>query len=305
MVTRFQCPIRTDKKILSHHPFEVCYIQSNACLFTFLTGNTIRRLPQSTMLLNFLNLGCATNTAYARLACAVLLSLSAATAHPGSRETYHSQSPLWLQAVGKLQVPGIKYSQGYPRNYRESCSATLIARSSNGVPTSAVADTIVTAWHCLEFYNDLSKTITFTLMYGTENSFSSEAVRVADGGSMHADWAVLRLLQPVPGAAVSALAIHPDKANPLKPISMAGYSRNNPQQRLSYDLNCSITSALDKGSSASNCSALKGSSGGAVMQRSSAGKPLLAGVISQGDSQDLSLFVPVDAFRRALNASLK
>jgi hypothetical protein len=258
------------------------------------------------MLLNFLNHGYAKHKVCALLSCSLLLALFVTPANAGSRETYHSQSPSWLQAVGKLQVPGIKYSQGHPRNHRENCSATLIARSSSsGVPTTAVADTIVTAWHCLEFYSDLSKTITFTLLYGTESSFSSEAVRVADGGSMQADWAVLRLLQPVPASDVAALTIHPGKANPLKPISMAGYSRNNPQQRLSYDLDCGITSQPEKGSNASNCNALKGSSGGAVIQLSHTGKALLTGVISQGNSQDLSLFVPVDAFRRVLNASFK
>jgi hypothetical protein len=260
---------------------------------------------QRAMLLNLLTRGCATSKASVLLSCALLLTVCVTPAHAGSRETYHSESPIWLQAVGKLQVPGIKYSQGHPRNHRENCSATLIARSSNGVPVSAVADTIITAWHCLEFYNDLSKTITFTLLYGTESSFSSEAVRVADGGSMQADWAVLRLLRAVPATEVAALGIHPGKANPLKPISMAGYSRNNPQQRLSYDLDCGITSQPEKGSSASNCNALKGSSGGAVIQLSSAGEAMLTGIISQGDSQNLSLFVPVDAFRRALNASLR
>jgi hypothetical protein len=257
------------------------------------------------MLLNSLNHGYAANRASVVRACALLLAICITQAHAGSRETYHAQSPIWLQAVGKLQVPGIKYSQGYPRNHRENCSATLITRPINGEPSSAVADTIVTAWHCLEFYNDLSKTITFTLLYGTESSFSSEAVRVVDGGSMRADWAVLRLMQPVPASEVVALSLDPGKANPLQPISMAGYSRNNPQQRLSYDLGCGITLQPEKGSSASNCSALKGSSGGAVVQLSNTGKAMLTGVISQGDSQDLSLFVPVDAFRRALNASLK
>lgn len=257
------------------------------------------------MLLNFLTRGSTVNIVSGLLTCALLLAMSVTVAHAGSRETYHSQSPIWLQAVGKLQVPGIKYSQGYPRNHHENCSATLISRSSNGEPTSAVADIIVTAWHCLEFYTDLSKTITFTLLHGTDRSFSSEAVRVEDGGSMQADWAVLRLLQAVPTTDVAALAIQPVKANPSKPISMAGYSRNSPQQRLSYDLNCGIISQPTEGSSASNCKALKGSSGGAVIQLSRTGKAMLTGVISQGDSQNLSLFVPVDAFRRILNANLK
>ena len=226
-------------------------------------------------------------------------------AHADSRETYHAQSPNWLQAVGKLIVPGVKYSEGYRRNHRENCSATLISRTGNNTPTTTDADTIVTAWHCLEFYSDLSKTITFTLLHGTARSFSSEAVRVADGGSMHADWAILRLLQPVPANSITALSLQPGHANPRKPISMAGYSRNNSLQRLSYDLHCDITSQAQKGSNASNCKALKGASGGAVVQLSSAGEAMLTGVISEGDGQNLSLYVPVEVFRRALNANLQ
>ena len=137
------------------------------------------------------------------------------TGQSGHREFFSNTSPAWLLAVGKLQVPGIKFEQGIRRNHWENCSATLVTQSVGNR-----ANTIVTAWHCLEFYTDLSKTITFTL---PEHGFSTEAYRLADGGGMDADWAVLRLQHKVPASVASALAIHPKKADVQRPISMAGY----------------------------------------------------------------------------------
>lgn len=231
--------------------------------------------------------------------------LATRLAQADSTEFFRPASPTWLGAVGKLHVPGVRYEGGHQLNHRENCSATLVA--SPGQANEAVANTIITAWHCLEFYNDLSKTITFTLFYGTANSFSTEAYRLADGGGLGADWAVMRLIDTVPTSRVSALAIHPDRADRQRPIIMAGYSINSPDQRLSYDPHCSITFPYSPGkeTSESNCKALKGASGGAVVQLSSEGEPLLAGVISQGNSQDRSLFVPVDTFRSAIQASLR
>ena len=240
-----------------------------------------------------------------QLLVAAIFVLATSLAQADSREVFHQASPSWLRAVGKLHVPGIKYERGHQRNHREDCSATLI--TNHRQVSKAGANTIITAWHCLEFYNDLSKTITFTLLDGTGDSFSTEAYRLADGGGMDADWAVLRLIDTVPTSQVSALIIHPDRADSQRPIIMAGYSKNSPGERLSYDPDCSITfqSTHGKDSSASNCKALKGASGGAVVQLSIQGEPLLAGVISQGNGEDLSLFVPVMNFRSAIQASLR
>lgn len=234
-----------------------------------------------------------------------LLAMTVSTVQAESRKIFDSESPSWMRAVGKLQVPGIKIEQGYQQNYREDCSATLITDTKSSAAKSASADIIVTAWHCLEFYGDLSRTITFTLLYGTTESFSSEAYRLFDGNNMEADWAVLRLLQPVPADKVAALAVHSGRANTHRAITMAGYSKNALQARLSYDPDCAITSTDASGGIASNCNALKGASGGAVVQISDQGEPLLAGVISRGDGQGLSVFVPVDAFRSAIQASLR
>jgi hypothetical protein len=227
-------------------------------------------------------------------------------AQAGSQQVYDGTSPPWLRAIGKLHVPGIKYEAGYQLHHREDCSATLI--TTGGTEFTAVgANTIITAWHCLESYRDVSKTITFTLFHGTDDAISFEAHRLADGGGMDADWAVLRLVTPVDSSLVSGLQVHPARADELQPVIMAGYSQNSPGKRLSYDPECHITSQTlsGKGPSESNCKALKGASGGAVVQLSSNGDPFLAGVISQGDGEQLSIFVPVKNFRSAIQASLK
>ena len=230
-------------------------------------------------------------------------------AQAGSNQVYSDTSPQWLRAIGKLHVPGIRYEAGYQLNYREDCSATLIATGGRepAAPNKPGANTIITAWHCLESYRDVSKTITFTLFYGTDDAIVFEAHRLADGGGMDADWAVLRLVNRVDSSLVSGLQVHPERADKLQSVIMAGYSQNSPGERLSYDPDCHITfqTSAGKGPSESNCKALKGASGGAVVQLSSNGNPLLAGVISQGDGDALSIFVPVKDFRSTIQASLR
>ena len=231
-----------------------------------------------------------------------------ATAEPAvpasdARQVYSSDAPDWLRAVGKLRVPGDRYRDGRRLHHREDCSATLVARGS-----STRADTIITAWHCLEFYNDLSKPITFTLLPGSEGNIASEAYRLADGGGMHADWAILRLYKAVPARQIAALGIHPERADPVRPITMAGYSRDsgmgNNGEHLTFDPACSITHQAPNVSD-SDCTAHKGSSGGPVIQVSTQGEPRLCGVISQGDGAGLSTFVPVSGFRNAINLYLR
>jgi len=238
--------------------------------------------------------------------CFAVFAFAANPALADTRDTFDHNSPSWLRAVGKLQVPGVKFSHGRAQNHREDCSATLVVRSSAARENRRGADTIITAWHCLEYYTDLSKEITFTLLYGTPDSFSTQATRLSDGGGMRGDWAVLRLVDAVPMGKVAGLAVHPGRANPQRNITMAGYSRSSTDKRLSYDPACSITiQPPDRGSNATNCNALKGASGGAVIQLSDEGKPLLAGVISQGNSESISLFVPVNDFRPAIRDGLR
>lgn len=236
----------------------------------------------------------------------LLAGITAANSNPpptDNRQVFGPESPTWLRAVGKLQVPGHKYRDGRRAHHREDCSATLVAR-----PASTKADTIVTAWHCLEFYRDLSKPITFTLMPGSEQHSTREAYRLADGGGMHADWAILRLYEAVSLRDIPAIRVHPERADADRTIAMAGYSRDsglgNYGEQLTFDPDCAITHQ-SRFRSDSDCTAHKGSSGGAVIQLSALGEPRLCGVISQGDSARLSTFVPVSGFRNAINQYLK
>jgi hypothetical protein len=208
----------------------------------------------------------------------------------------------WLRAVGKLQVPGQRYRDGRKSHYVEDCSATLVARSSN-----SDANTIVTAWHCLEWYSDLTKTITFTLVSTDGEPLQREAYRLRDGGGMHADWAILRLRKTITAAQVPALLLHPQTADPGQPVTMAGFSGDagmgDGGLALTFDADCAIT-AQDRALGDTDCSAFKGASGGAVVQLSQTGEPRVCGVISQGNGEGRSTYVPVSSFRSALNLYL-
>jgi Trypsin-like peptidase domain len=235
-------------------------------------------------------------------ACAFAVwSIAAEATDP--REVFSRDSPAWLLAVGKLQVPGQRYSDGHASHHTEDCSATLVTR-----PGRKRADTIITAWHCLEWYGDLSKPIVFTLVSLSGETLRHEAYRLGDGGGMHADWAILRLRSTVPETDVAALQIHPQVPDHELPVTMAGFSGDPGKGKdgmvLTFDPNCAIT-AQDRNLGDTNCMAFKGASGGAVVQLSSAGEPRMCGVISQGNGEGRSTFVPVSTFRNALELYLK
>lgn len=232
------------------------------------------------------------------LCCLCLCRLAQAQ----TRSVFGSDSPPWLLAVGKLDVPTSRYIDGRLSHFREDCSGTLLASHPG-----ARADTVLTAWHCLEYYNDLSRPIVFTLGAGTDAAISREVYRVADGGGMHADWALLKFGRPLPAGDNPALAPHPDRADSSLPITMAGYSGDDGLGAggtvLTYHRDCVITRQEER-ESESNCRAYKGASGGAVIQLSSSGQPLLAGVISRGDGDQRSIYVPISSLKGPLRLHL-
>jgi hypothetical protein len=201
--------------------------------------------------------------------------------------------------VGRLQVPGIRYRNGRRRHYLEDCSGTLVG--------NAGAAFVLTAWHCFADYRDLSQRILFTLGDGESRGLTSEAVRVADGGGMHADWALLRLTDPSVSALARPLRLSPTRGDPTRAIVMAGYSREparaSDQRRLSYDPACRIT-AQHRATTESDCSARKGASGGAVVQFLQGNEPVLLGVISEGDGNGVSIYVPTAVFLGEVQAHL-
>ena len=203
-------------------------------------------------------------------------------------------APRWLDAVGKLEVPTIKYEQGRRKHHREDCSATLIANRAG-----RYADSIVTAWHCLEAYSDLSKPIVFTLQPWGKQPLILTARRLADGGHIDADWAILRLERAIPNSEVRGLRLGRSTLSEHAVLQMAGYSgdpglgRNGGQ--LTYDPDCRVTTTSYRFVS-TDCLAYKGASGGAVVSMDNSGEALLQGIISQGDSDRLSIYVPTSRF---------
>ena len=233
--------------------------------------------------------------------CGLLLHSAAGLAD--SRQVFSATSSPWLRAVGKLQVPGQRYRNGHSSHYLEDCSATLVSSA-----TQRDANIIITAWHCLELYSDLSKPILFTAVTVSGESVKREALRLADGGGMHADWAILRLRRNISSKQIIALNIHPHSADPDRPVTMAGYSRDSgigdSGQTLTFDPACVIRHQ-QRSLGDTNCMAHKGASGGAVIQLSDSAEPLMSGVISQGNGEGRSTFVPVSGFRSAIHLYLQ
>jgi hypothetical protein len=224
----------------------------------------------------------------ATLSMLSILLLSSTTESADSRQVFSSESAPWLRAVGKLQVPGQRYRDGHRSHYMEDCSATLVSNT-----TQHDANIIITAWHCIELYSDLSKPILFTALTSSGERVKREALRLADGGGMHADWAILRLHRTISSQQI---------------MTMAGYSRDSgigdSGETLTFDPACVIYHQ-QRSLGDTDCMAHKGASGGAVIQLSKSAEPLMCGVISQGNGEGRSTFVPVSKFRNAINLYLK
>jgi V8-like Glu-specific endopeptidase len=214
-----------------------------------------------------------------------LLVLLALAAQADPRQQFSSESPAWLSAVGKLTVPGQRFEEGERLHYREDCTATLIG-----------AQTILTAWHCLEYYRDVSHDIVFKLPYSAGGE-SRRARRLADGGGMRSDWAVLQLDRPISDIAPVPVRME-FKASVDTPVSIAGYSRDDGLGAggnvLTWQSACTITD--NEGYRvATNCLAYKGASGGPALFEGA-----IIGVISAGDGQGQTYYAPSSFFRSAV-----
>lgn len=247
----------------------------------------------------------ASRTVLRRLILHVFCSLPiAVTAMDDPRLAADADSPEWLVAVGRLQVPGHRHEEGEEYHHIERCSATLVSR-----PGASQADHIITAWHCLEWYDDLSQPIQFTLSGKTRQVLQRSARPLKSGGAMDEDWALLRLLQPIPlGGEWLALPLDRKSATRHSSLWMAGYSRKvsigAQGTLLTYHADCRVT-AESGPLRDTDCRADKGASGGAVIRLDSRGNAHLAGIISAGDGQSMTRYVPIARFVSALPADLR
>jgi len=228
-----------------------------------------------------------------------LLILPALALADDPRQIWNGQQPAWLAAVGKLTIPGVKIEQGYARHHVEDCSATLVRHGE-----SRDADIILTAWHCLEYYRDLSRPIVFAINDRDGNPLRRTARRLVDGGGMHADWAIMRLDRALPGELATPIVT---TAAASYSITLAGFSGDpglgNAGAHLTYHANCSIIGE-DRSALSTDCIAFKGASGGAVFGVRAKEAQLL-GVVSEGDGETVSTYVPITRISDHLDRYLR
>ncbi|MEM8942474.1 MAG: trypsin-like peptidase domain-containing protein [Pseudomonadota bacterium] len=232
-------------------------------------------------------------------------------------------------AVGRLKIPAQRTVHGRRQHFIERCSATLVSAGA----WQERSTWIISAWHCFEHYQDLSRSISFT---GSTNA-AVNARLVRSGGGMRDDWALLRLDRSLPGAVPLANVVTTEG----QPLLMAGFpKRQTPEAeggaltdtteeipgRAAHDSgesttaipgtaprtlklarDCRMTKSIERDVQ-SDCVLPPGSSGGAVFSintglGSRAGVPtrlVYQGVISRGDSTTLSIFVPLKRFQTAV-----
>ena len=217
-------------------------------------------------------------------ASTIIVLLWLATGQPAAsseRVAYTPSAPAWLRAVGRLTVPGFETVDGKRRHRDENCSASLVG-----------PQTVVTAWHCFEFYRDLSRDALFTLPHAPRPR-QVAARRLTDGGGMSADWALLRLQRPIHD--VDPIPVR-RYSNTLEPatLALAGFARDRALgkggRNLTWEANCRLT-ATERNRVGTNCVTFKGASGGAVVSQGE-----LVGVISAGDGEGVTYFAPSSLF---------
>lgn len=203
-----------------------------------------------------------------------------------------------LQSVGKLLVPNVRYENGYARHFDERCSATLVSGEAEAMESRL----ILSAWHCIEYYRDLSK----TLIYEQPGHPPVSARILVAGGSMRDDWVLLRLAKalpnPIPLPISTSTLSEPRSATQNGQLIMVGYPIDGEAERARVVVsNCVHTpsSGRDRGSS---CVIERGASGGAVFAGNTplGEQPEYLGVISRGDRKSLSIYVPINRFRKRL-----
>ncbi|MEQ8263015.1 trypsin-like peptidase domain-containing protein [Pseudohaliea sp.] len=207
-------------------------------------------------------------------------------------------APPWLLAVGRLAIPTSRLEAGRRRHYDERCSGTLLAP-----PDGGDAQFVLSAWHCLEYYTDLSRAIRFELTGLAGEVLESRARAVASGGGMAADWALLELNPPIPAGLGGTAELDGRTVAAGARLAMAGFSGDPGLgaggAQLTYDPACRVTgtSGADR---LTDCLAYKGASGGGAFH---GGR--LVGVLSRGDSRGRSIYVPAARFLPAVSRRLR
>ena len=177
-----------------------------------------------------------------------------------------------------MRVPVFTYRNGHRQHHTEHCTGTLLATEPY---------TIVTAWHCFDGLQDLTRP-----PKGFLGDKWIPLKLIASGDSMAADWALLALdghSDLVLPRGLSMTADTPDI------FSIAGFSDKRPGEstELSIDHGCIVTGQLD-GWFTTNCKASKGASGGPAVGWVE-DELVIFGVISAKNEVQTLLITPVSS----------
>lgn len=230
---------------------------------------------------------CAAGLGAIALVAIALVAIALGGAAAGADE------PASIPGLGRLLVPAVRYENGYPVHYDERCSAAVVAPAGHRTSTL-----IISAWHCLEDYRDLSR----PLLFESRREGVARASPLLTGGSMYSDWALLRVdkalseFLPLPEPkAVDPPAAAPRPVPAGRPsLLMAGFPRGAGRPGAAPLIRRCAIVGHDGPDWRSDCVLRKGASGGAVV--SGEGAPSYLGVISRGDGESQSIFVPVARF---------
>lgn len=215
--------------------------------------------------------------------CFWLLTLLACQLNAAEqRKRFDVKTPLWMQNIAALEVPSLRFEDGRARHYIEYCSGTLLHDVETSQPRY-----ILSAWHCVEHYHDLSQALRVRFPHLGDGNAVYKARLMDSGGRIDRDWALLELSASIPEQQLSGLPLI--ASDPEKPATAAGFALALEQgkNRLSFDDTCQTQDSI----SWEHCVTSKGASGGPLVQTLD-GTTGIVGVISQGDSQTLTISFP-------------
>lgn len=185
-------------------------------------------------------------------------------------------APAVTDQLLRIVVPTSRITESHRAHHREQCSASVV---------QAKPLMLLTAWHCFDGYDDLTRPPRVRI-----GQVWHSGRLIASGGSMRADWALIRVDQAPP---IEAIPV--DRTKRLSPgdaIWVLGFPAADGgeirQSRWAYP--CVVSGVLKHWLS-STCQGEQGVSGGpALVWR--AGKWRIAGVVSAKNDEGI-LLTPV------------
>ena len=176
------------------------------------------------------------------------------------------------------------------------CSGTLVAQ-----------DLVVTSAHCLEKHKGLLQHVEFSAgVTGTRALATSGAAEIirhpvwlyASGAGRYLyDVAVVRLARPIPDERVRSIRLHSNEVELPEHAAFLAYKAAE-QMLLHGRFDCSLEQVTSNGLYSSDCSAIGGNSGGAVLARAEDEWQLAGVIVASNGRNGSAIVVEIDQWLR-------